>query len=445
MLFNSTGDPEGEHRFDPNTVQVYPALGLSSNDRELLGSPLIGGLSLEAANFTRSAGPTSLDALNPPLPPTGTDGINLLREAKRLSITPTLYTTLRPFDSLSIVPSAQYRTYFYNFNNSVPNLFRSYLLFQVDATTQFERVFETGDPDYPRRKHLIRPLLTFSWIPEGTVRDDPRHPFDLQIAQMSSGNGRSGYTFDDNDIIPRDNSPSDVNYFVPQGKSIAYGFTTQLIQRQGADDSPSPGYLRLLEWSAGQAFNFRQYDCTPEHDCTPGQPDPVRPQPLSRFFSSLNLNLNGKLISDTTYYYYPYTSKPRNKITTSATYVFERATHQRILTYDRSVSLTYALDKFACNTPDACTENLQGSMSFSLSDYILPSASASYTWIGEPRWLSASASLKFQSPSQCWLFGLGANYSFPNKGVTVSWDLSLNLTGSGFGGISEVATQAMSH
>jgi hypothetical protein len=428
----------GLRAFNPNTVQVLPSLGLSSNDRSLFGTPIIGGLSMEAANFARQGTPTSTDFLNPSLGNVPGNAISLLREAKRLSITPELYTTLRPFDSISLVPSAQYRSYFYNFNDQVPNLFRSYLLLQLDASTQLERIYTIDNPDYPRVKHLIRPMLTFSWIPQVTVRDDPNHQFDRQIAAM--GPGRSGYDFDDNDIIPRDNSTSEVNYFVPLGESVAYGFTTQLIQRHGADDAPSPSYLTLAELSAGQAFNFLQYTGTND------RPAPDNPQPFSRLFTHLNLNLNGKLTSDTTYYYYPYADPGKqHTITTTATYILERAVHQRILTYDRSLSLTYALDRFACTSPDVCTEYLSPAAAFSINDYILPTISAQYTWIGDPRWLLATADLKFQSPSQCWVFDIGGTYTFPNQGFAVSFNLSLNLTGTGFGGISEVASQAMRH
>jgi hypothetical protein len=202
----------------------------------------------------------------------------------------------------------------------------------------------------------------------------------------------------------------------------------------------------MAELSAGQAFNFLQYSGDTDRAA------PQNPQPFSRLFSHLNLNMNGKFVSDTTYYFYPYADPGRkHTITTTASYIFERAMHQRILAYDRSLSLTYALDRYACTTPDTCTENLIPAAAFSLNDYILPTIWASYTWIGNaalgvpPRWLGASADVKFQSPSQCWVFDIGGTYTFPNQGFVVSLNLSLNLAGTGFGGLSEVATEAMSH
>jgi hypothetical protein len=425
LLYEDTED--GLRAFDPNTVQVYPSVGLSTNDRPLFGSSVFAGLSMEGANFTRAAGPTSVDAD----PAVG----EFLREAKRASITPRVYTAIRPFDTFSIVPSAQYRSYFYDFSNQVPDLYRSYLLLQVGASTQLERIYETGNEDYPKIKHLIRPELTFSLIPDATVRDDAAHPFNQQIAAMTLGSGRAGLHFDVQDIIPRDNSQSDLSYFVPLGKSLAYGFTTQVIQRVGSEKSDEPSYAKLIEWSAGQSINFREYDRFSLEER----------QPLSRIYSLLSINLYEKFRSDTTYFYYPYTPKPPHYLVTSASYVFDQATRQQILVYDRSIGFTYAYDKFTKDDPLAGTSNLRLWVNFSLSDYILPRLSGSYSWIGIPRWLDASGSLLFQSPSRCWQFRVGGSYLFGNRGIVVAWDLSLNLTGTGFGGVSEVASRAMTN
>src|SRR6185295_600005 len=89
MLYTSPA--EGYRGFDPDTVQVYPSLGLSSNDRSLFGTPIYGGISFEAANFTRISGPNSFDVIDPSLPAVfPANEVKLVREAKRLSVTPTL-------------------------------------------------------------------------------------------------------------------------------------------------------------------------------------------------------------------------------------------------------------------------------------------------------------------------------------------------------------------
>jgi hypothetical protein len=444
LFVNANGDVT---HFDNQTVQVLPSVGFNTNTHQLFGQELYGNLSLEAANFWRPGGAAkSTDILDPTLPnaaqaPNNT--IEVIREAKRISVAPTVYTTVRPFDTIAVVPSATYQSYFYNFGQEVNDLYRSYLLLQADISTQLEKIYDTDDPDNPRIKHLIRPQVTLSWIPQQTVRGDPTtdptHPFNKQIAKIEKG--RSGYMFDDYDIFPLDTSPSDINYFVPEGKSISYGFTTQLIERKGAIENPDASYLTLLEWSAGSAYNFYTF-----------QTRPTDPEPLTRVYSTVHLNWNNKLLSDTTYYYYPYdhfyqdnTVKERNTISTSLTYVLERASHQRVLLFDRSINLSYSYDKFACNTEDSCTDALSAGLNYSINDYILPSFSTSYTWIGVPRFLGATANVKFQSPSQCWALGVGGTYTFPNDGFAVAFDFSLNLTGTGFGGISEVASQAMTH
>ncbi|MEK6578792.1 MAG: LPS assembly protein LptD, partial [Bdellovibrionota bacterium] len=211
--------------FDPKTVQVLPRAVFTTNDKPLLGSPLMGGLTLGISNFTRTG-----DAFDhnfdqhperdlsgifvvPPFRP----GIDPLRKSTRFSASPSLYTTLRPFDIFSIVPSAKYQSYFYSFHtqNGVPNLFRGYLLTQVELNAQLERIYDfPDDPVTPRAKHLIRPNLTYSRIP--FVREDQEHPFMRQIS-VAKTNKVSGYYFDNYDVVPIRGDPFSNNYFVPLG------------------------------------------------------------------------------------------------------------------------------------------------------------------------------------------------------------------------------------
>jgi hypothetical protein len=74
---------------------------------------------------------------------------------------------------------------------------------------------------------------------------------------------------------------------------------------------------------------------------------------------------------------------------------------------------------------------------FSLNDYIMPGASLTYDLLRD-RWQQANTTLTFQSPSECWKLDLGL-YQNPCLTQEEGWctnfrfNLSLNLTGSGFG------------
>jgi LPS-assembly protein len=449
ILNNDILPNEGLVNFDPTTVQAYPVAVATTNDRFILGSPVAAGFSFGIANFTRSAGLSDIDYLREkafqapcianggnywscygiPPGPAFVPGVDPIREATRLSVTPTVYTTLRPFDVIDVIPSATYYGYFYSFHNAqVENLERGYLLLQLNLSTQLEKIWDTPDPDIPRQKSLIRPLLVYSNIP--SIREsNPNHPFLSQI-QYAQTNNISGYNFDDSDIVPVDNSPSQVNYFTPLGNSLAYGVTTQLITRHGALDKPYPSYIQNLEFTLAQSFNFRQL-----------QYASTNRQPLSRLISTLNLNLQN-FTSTSTYYYTPYIPTPRNFFTTSETFIFERAIHQRVLTYDRSATLTYTYDNTACTlaTAGACgVDNLDMSVNYSLNDYILPTAYMEYGFVGH-KFNTAGASLMFQSPAQCYKIGPNIAYTIQQKGVLLGFDFELNITGAGFGAMTATNT-----
>ncbi len=407
--------------FDPTTVQELPSGVASTNDRFILGTPVAAGLSMGITNFTRTGGPFDFDnirlkSLAPGQIPTFEPGIDPIREATRFSYTPTLYTTLRPFDVVNLVPSAHYYGYYYNFHNSAPNLSRGYLLLQADLSTQLEKIWDTPDPDHPKQKNLIRPMLTYSNIPY--IKEDRNHPF-LEQIQYAQTNGFSGYNFDDYDIVPVDNTPSDLNYFTPLGNSLSYGFKTQLITRNGAEGSDSPSYSTPVEWLVGDALNFRQF-----------QNSPTNRQPFSRVYSTLTLNV-GKYTSGTTYYYYPYTGMYANVFSTSHTYIFERSVHQHVLQYDRSFTLNFTRNQVGCTGASCGTLDLSGSMNFSINDYFMPTFYADQSFVLH-QFNTAGAGLVFQSPAQCWRLNTNVDYTVQTKTTSFSFNLQLNLSGSGF-------------
>ncbi len=427
-------------QFDPTTVQALPTIMVTTNDKKLWGSSFFGGLSVGLTNFTRTAGPFDYDDSSVPfgtLPPTPVPafnpGVDPIRQATRFSLTPSLYTTFRPFDVISMVPSVQYRGNFYNFTSTIPNLSRGYLLFQTDLSSQIEHIYDfPSNPQYPRIKHLIRPTLTYSFIP--FINENLNHPFVQQITPAAGqANRKAGYNFDDYDIVPKTYNQAGANYFTPLGHSLAYGFTTQWIRRKGEEGSLASSYQNIVEFSAGQALDFLALN------------DPTLPSGafLTRFNAVFNVNLE-KLQSLTTYYYYPILPSgagSRHTISTAATYILDRSTHQRIMLFDRSFTLGYTFTSL-----NGATSNLTGIFNFSINDYFMPYGGINYSFLPTGQWFGPTAGLKLQSPSQCWLFTTSMGYA-PTTGVTFGFDLSLNLTGSGFGGIMEVTNtvQALSH
>ena len=425
-LFNTDSDSVNRQiQFDTNTVQLTPAAIVTTNDKLLFDSTVATGLILGVSSFTRTN--AAFD-----------DGVNtgdpqIIRKATRFSLNPSIYTTLRPFDIFSFVPSVQLKDYFYTFHNEsgMQNLNRGYLLVQADLSAQLERIYETSDVEYPKRKHLIRPILTYSLIP---LKSENGHPF---VDQVNRG---VGYNFDNYDVIPMDANIDRFDYFVPLGHSLAYGFTTQLIRRKGAVDAPDPAYQTNVEWSAGQAINFREL-----------QKSTGESQPLSRLVSNLVFTYD-QFVSNSTYYYYPYRTGFRHYFATSNTLIFERGMHQRILSFDRSLTFAYSVTRSECSTGAFCPSEgyflsslITTSMNYSLNDYILPTFGITYN-LTSSQIAAGGVGVQFQSPSQCWRFGVNTYFTRGSNNelqAVYGIDFALNLTGSGFGGISEIANQAI--
>src|SRR5690606_39019173 len=130
--------------FDSDMVQVFPQAELATNDKLFFGNAVAGGLSLSATNFQRTASFYDRDQFNPVTDPTYRPGVDPLREATRAQIHPSLYTTFRPGDVVSLVPRANYYHYLYDFHGKgdVPSLSRGYLHLDMDISIQLERVYD---------------------------------------------------------------------------------------------------------------------------------------------------------------------------------------------------------------------------------------------------------------------------------------------------------------
>lgn len=403
--------------FDDKTVQIFPKIEATSNDRVLMSDPnLTAGLTLGVTHFTRTTTPFDFGQSEDRTDCTDgvfCPGVDPVREGTRVSATPRLYTTIRPWDTLSVIPSVRYHAFFYSFQNTIPSLNRGYLQAQAEMSLQLERVYERDDPEIPKVKHLIRPKLTYSNIP---FEREPDHPFISQI------NLRDGYNFDNQDIVPKGRPPSVVNYFVPLGNSLSYGVTNQIIRKRYKTEGSIPVYQRIVELSAGQTLDIRELKKNESERI-----------PLSRLFSNLTLNFD-QFSASTEYFFYPKLGRlltdaggkvSPHQVKTGFTYVWEKGIHQDVLEFERSVSMNYTFKRLSDHT-----SQMGLSLNYSISDYILPKLSVQYDFVKHDV-TSADVKIIFQSPSRCWRIELGESYSVDTK-TNFSFNLSLNLTGESF-------------
>tara|TARA_Y100000590_G_C15736751_1_gene1018788 strand:- start:1697 stop:3976 length:2280 start_codon:yes stop_codon:yes gene_type:complete len=407
-------------RFDSKTVQLLPRVAFTTNSRPLFGLPLVTNLSVDYSNFTRTESafdrnPDSGITSGPFVP-----GVDPIREASRFSLIPKISVPVRLFDVVSVIPSVEYRAFYYHFYNSLRPLNRGFLLFQTEISTQFERIYQFDDPEIPRVKHLIRPTLRYSRIP---VVAQPDHPF---LDQIALGNG---YNFDNRDLVPQGNTPSLINYFIPLGHSLSYGVLSQWIRKRRDDSSRGYRYQRIWETEVSQALNILEFK----------KEQSVR-VPLTRFEFRNDLTFD-QLGWSTQYYYYPFLDRIPNTSTISSsvtnpsphelssqlTFFFEKGFHQGVFEFDRSFSFGYAWSRL-----NSITHALSAQMRFSINDYFLPEARATYDLING-KFNTVNGALSYQSPSRCWTVKTSLGYAVDQNGVQFDFSLGLNLTGDGFG------------
>ena len=427
-------DPDPWQR-DDSTVHVLPSLRIATNDKYLLDGAVSLGGGVGLTNFYRAGEFYDQDLLTPAAEGEGfRPGIDPIRRATRFNFFPKLSAALRPWDLFSLVPSVQYRGYAYSFPSPVESLSRGYLLTQLQAQAEWARVFETSNPEIPRVKHLIRPRITWSRIP--IRNEDSSHPFIRQLKYAES-NLFSGYQFDSDDIVPYGTTGDANVYFIPQGHSLGFELTSQLIRRKGAIDNPAATYQRSLELTAGESIDLIEFDKAPGVG-----------RPLSRFNLGVSSDFDW-FNSSLLYYYWPYGEisdiRSRHQLAASANWILERGVHQDILAFDRSFGLSYAYKQIGADR----THTLSMGSSFSLNDYIMPVANLTWDMLTESL-QRADATLRLQHPSRCYKFELtGSRYVCPKQreqddgicyGVNVN--LTLNLTGAGFSTIDQVTSTA---
>jgi lipopolysaccharide assembly outer membrane protein LptD (OstA) len=427
--------------YDGNTVQEFPRLVLNTNDQFLFGGKVAAGVEARFNRFSRS-GPhfdsfpfTTTDAngnatINSPIDASLCDSSNpncVIREANRFEIVPSLYTTLTPLPWLSVVPSAQYRGFLYNFNKGYNNLARGYLLTQLDMSFQLEKQIPTEDPNVAF-KHTFRPIINYSLIPHGSIIQSSDHPFVRQVQNQAL----LGQYFDDSDITPISVSQNLENYFTPLGNSLTYGFVTQLFRKE-KDKSGGIDVNRKAELQVTQTFDITEATKT----YTANNDKRVILSPL--FATALYQDKHFGVSAQYTYYSYlnhysEYASLQSSladnpsphAYSFSAAWVLEKAKHMGLLWFERSIGLSYSYSKLSSQV-----SNLRTDILFSVSDYFMPEFSYSIDLTGNRRPLDSKYGAVFQSPSRCWRLEAGYTKSI-DRGEGILLDFALNLTGSTF-------------
>ncbi len=430
--------------FDGNTVQEFPKIVVTSNDQFIFGSKLAAGVEARFNSFSRGAGafdffPSTtggVGARSAIASDHCADGNELctIREANRFTLVPNVYTTWSPVPWLSVVPSLQYKTYIYNFNNaysndSYNNLARSYLLGQAEMSVQLEKGIATNDPNVSYR-HTIRPTLTYSVIP--IVQQPGYHPF-LHGQDTTQNIARPGQYFDNEDVVPLGTSPNIESYFTPLGNSLTYGFVSQLFRRE-KNEKGEVTVARRLEVDANQTFDIREAQ---KNFANPSDDKRVilSPAKLTTIYE------NSGLTATANYTYYPYlehysdpSKLPVDRISphrfnTSVNWIWEKGIREGVLWFQRSLGFNYSFSKL-----DSEVSSLSADFRYSINDYIMPEISYALDLVSRPvQVLQSKYAVVFQSPSRCWRLDAGLTRSI-DQGYGFVFDFALNLTGSSFTG-----------
>lgn len=395
--------------FDPNTVQLLPRVDFASTDHRISDSfQLHWGLTASYARFWRPT-PQAFDPQNP----IGFDaidrdtfvpGITPLREAERVNFIPELYYPIKLGDYFQLVPSVQYRSYFYSFDKNVAGtLSRGYLVAQTDLSTTIERVYSDSV------KHKFTPSIKYSRIP--FVTQDTSHPFIEQIKVL-------GNQFDDSDIVPI--TAQSQTYFVPLGNSLSYRLGNKFILK---NDSETQDYRKVLDLTAGQSINFIEL-----------RDNPGDREPFSRFFTTLMVDTK-RLQASGEYFYYPYQRASTYTLTTN--YIFARY-QRRLLSFLRTVGLSYSYNQVTTHS-----HSLGANIVWSLNDYWGVQGGLQYqfpmglqSYVSPGLVVTANVGMMFQSPSQCYRVVVLGTRNLIN-GWAFSVNVPINLTGEGFLNVSD--------
>ena len=433
--FDPNDNTKFVNTFDGTTVQEYPRIVVNSNDQFIFGHKVATGVEARFDSFRRAAGPFDTFVL-----PNGTT-VNTIREADRFTLIPNIYTTLNPWPWLSVVPSAEYRSFYYTFNTvpnnpgngieAYPDLARGYLLAQAEVSFQLEKSYPPN-ADGVSYRHTIKPTLTYSRIP--TVQQPASHPFIDQIQNQA----RPGQYFDSSDIVPIGTTQNLDSYFTPLGNSLTYGLVTQVFRKEKAKEGEDSKVSKRFEAGLTQTLDIHEAERVVSDNALDNR---VILSPLFTHFSYTE----EKFSASVEYTYYSYLDRYQNagladlvmnpnphSLGAGVSWTFDHQVKDGLLRFDRSLNLGYYFSKLTSRV-----SSLQVLSKFSINDYIMPKGDVSYNLVeGNTRVLESSAGVVFQSPSKCWQLDFDYVYTV-DRGAGPTVNFALNLAGNSYGGLKK--------
>ena len=182
-----------------NTLQSYPVVNFVGLKKQILDSPFYFNHTSSFGNFYREQGVTG----------------------QLLDISPQVTLPLKWGNYLEFTPAAGVReTVYHSRNGSDETHSRELWNFTTTLASNFYGVFDTGMTDLPKFKHLIRPEVTYSYIPDV-----------------------------DQQFVPNFSTP------VPSTNTVTYGVTQRLIGKV-VDGPQKIRYHEYAYWNVSQVYDL---------------------------------------------------------------------------------------------------------------------------------------------------------------------------------------------
>ena len=183
-----------------NTLQNYPVINFVGLNRQILNSPFYFSHTSSFGNFYRDQGVTG----------------------QQLDISPQLTLPLKWGNYMEFTPAAGVQeTVYHSHNGTEETHSRELWNFTATAASNFYGVFDTDLAGLPKFKHLIRPEVTYTYIPSV-----------------------------DQQFVPNFGTP------VPATNTITYGVTQRLIGK--VVDGQKIRYHEYAYWNVSQVYDLNQ-------------------------------------------------------------------------------------------------------------------------------------------------------------------------------------------
>lgn len=190
---------------DDDTLQKYPEVTLTGIDRKIPFTPLYSSYFASYIYFYRKAGV----------------------RGHRLDIKPRLSMPLNPGGYIEFRPSVGPRATFYQLDEDPTGRYLDRYIYDVkaDLTTTFVRIFRPRFERLKALRHIIRPKLSYTFIPESV----------------------------------QDNLPSfDINDRVPATNTITYSINSLLTGKFHGSNDENPSYLDYLYLELSQSYDINE-------------------------------------------------------------------------------------------------------------------------------------------------------------------------------------------